>query len=65
MVGPFATSPGLGIKSVKGCQTFLGRSHGTGGGKEVGPLSSLGNACGAAVGIRQAVELSWPWRGHP
>lgn len=24
MVGPFATSPRLGVKSVKGCQTFLG-----------------------------------------
>lgn len=32
MVGPFVTSPGLGIKSVKGCQTFLGRSHGPGWG---------------------------------
>lgn len=37
MVSPFATSPRLGVKSVKGCQTVLGRSHGAG----IGPDCSV------------------------
>lgn len=34
VVGPFVTSPRLGVKSLKGCQMFLGRSHGPGVGSE-------------------------------
>lgn len=57
MVGPFITSARLGIKSMKDCQTFLGRCCGSGVGSD-GAVSSPGSACGAAVYSKQAAELS-------
>lgn len=61
VVGPFATSPRLGVKSVKGWQMFLGEVMVLGWGW----TAQLPGACGVAPCIRQAAELSQPWLGHP
>lgn len=62
VVGPFATSPRLGFKSVKGWQTFLGEVMVLGWGWTA---QLPGNVYGVAPCIKQVAKLSQLWLGHP